>query len=270
MPILELKDYTKKQSLSEIYQKVGLRFTFVTSPKNGIVDQCHPWIKCRDFLQDAVRVRITGKDLMDIYGFKYEPKSNKDPKIDLEYMRMAVKDTDDWEKIKIEQYVKNTIKLLNQYEKIAKLKTLTSYTILDKVVIFKGPNFWLKSPSLISMFSLLLRLGIRNIKFKDEETLLEQLELISKRKNNIHNDKDNDIQYLKILWNKMNIVVKYAQEILFDSDDGFDSSYKKNTSVSNFHDYTGILSLCKYSISYPNKSSIKELKNYVKVEERKN
>jgi len=71
-------------NLSEEYQKLGFEFAFMSAN----YEQCHTFVKCRDFLQDAVLWQLEGKK-KSIYNFIYDPA--KQPPIDLEKMRMLVR-----------------------------------------------------------------------------------------------------------------------------------------------------------------------------------
>ena len=62
----------RKLVLSEMNQTVPFQFAFVTKQNK----MCHQWVNCRDYLQDAVRVALTGKPC-EIYGFKYELEKDR-------------------------------------------------------------------------------------------------------------------------------------------------------------------------------------------------
>ena len=66
---------------AEEYQVTGFHYAFMSTDGK----MCHHWIKCRDFLQDALRNQLTGRSDA-IYSFAYKP--GKDPEVDTKTTRM--------------------------------------------------------------------------------------------------------------------------------------------------------------------------------------
>ena len=230
-------------SLNEIYQQTGLIFSFVTAPKNGLA-QCHPWVKCRDYLHDAVRTTITGIP-SHIYGFKFD-KTN--PLVDLRRMRMLVSKHNMEGPEEITQF-KNKMKaglvLLNHFEKVAKVGLSAVKDVehegsgKNHVVMFTGSLMWVRSPQLVSMYTFLIRLGDKELSFTSSADLTKQLgELADSGK------ADNDVTYLKSSWNKLHEVVK-NRKTLFPMQDGVHDIYYMEHNINSFHNQGGILSLCK-------------------------
>jgi len=257
---VEVEWYKKVNSLNEIYQQTGMLFSFVTAPKEGL-KQCHQWVKCRDYLHDVVRATHTGKDFR-VYGFFYDPKEN--PHADLEKMRMLV--TKDGmakaELTKFRKTMKSALVLLNHYEGImgAGLSKVQEVN-LDKtkhVWMFTGPKVWMKSPHLVSMYTFLIRLGNKEIKFKDNADLKKQLQNIAKNQDG----RDNDSSYLGSMWNHLDRVAKNYKKYLLGKD-GIDTIYTKaGITIDNFHNYGGIKSLI--DCCSPIKSRNDELKKIFK------
>jgi len=231
--------YKQTNSLNEIYQQTGMFFSFVTSPKDGL-KQCHQWVKCRDYLHDAVRACHTGQKFR-IYGFFYDPDVN--PRIDLEKMRMLVS-RDSLDKTSLPEMkasMKRSLILLNHYEKLMSIG-------LSKVEEVKGgakkynwmftsSKGWLKSPHLVSMYTFLIRLGVKEIKFKTNAQLKKELKRLSA------SGGDNDSTYLTSMWNHLDWVAKNYKKYLLGKD-GIDSIYlNKDITINSFHNSGGIKSL---------------------------
>ena len=235
--IKAFEDFTDAVDLAEIYQSSGLRFAFISTPKDGN-RVCHAWVKCRDFLHDAIRSRIYRYNKGTIYGFGYDYNTN--PPIDLRRTRMIVKNIGKDFK-DFSEDMKYSIRLINFYEKIGKFNFKTkAYPIKSQQVwIFNGSNIWQKSPALLSMFTFLIRLGEKRIDFKTYDELEEKLRQISESAS------DNDAGYLKYTYDVMYYVVKYREEIFAYNKNGYDTCYFTNKSVSTFHDNSGIVSLSK-------------------------
>ena len=259
---LVIKEFTDSANLDEIYQKSGLRFSFLS--KDG--EQCHPWVKCRDYLHDIVKSQVTKKSLRDIYGLSFNPK--KDPNICLDNIKMVVKNYKPGQKSEKElnvlvEIADGAVRLLNHYEGLAKLKQQTTCKIVeDKYIIFEGPSLWLKSPVLTSMFTFLIRLGARGLKFKSHDDLKDQFKKLSKI---LVLDNDNDRTYLTHTFDKMCVVIKYAKEILQTSDTSYDPIVEdKEINMTDYHDKSGIYSLCK-SV-YTRSDANTKLKEYIKID----
>lgn len=226
--------------LCEIYQIVGLRFAFVQKTAAGF-KQCHPFAKCRDFLHDAVRCTITNTN-MSLYSFKFGPSN---PQVDLKLMRMLVIGDTTTKAADWDDMMEHSLKLLHHYEAMVGKSKSTLVKIADPLVksprwLFIGPAFWMKTPYLVSMYTFLIRLGHKRIKFEDNDSLVKQLDAISKSPSVTN---DNDLKYLKSCWNKLDFVIKNRKTLFGTKFDPFYS--KPGISIGRFHDASGIVSLCK-------------------------
>lgn len=137
----------------------GLEFAFV-SPD---YEQVHQLVWCKDFMQDAVFSQIHQKSVQ-IYGFSYDPSIS--PAVSLDRTRIMVtsfKDADFGSKI-----CNNCLEFLNQIEDHLKM----SRTVVEKcstapptyrksgVWILDGSVRWIKAPPMVSLFTLLVRVGL--------------------------------------------------------------------------------------------------------------
>ena len=225
---MKIKAYPNK-SLSEEYQVTGMFFAFL-SVKN---EMCHTWIKCRDFLQDAIRNQLTGR-ADAIYGFEYNPK--KDPKIDLKKTRLLIKG------VKLDDTIKYSLQLVNHYENAAGFKPRSKIAKVDDMYIFLGPGEWSQSSVLISLYTLLIRLGCRKIEFKDEKDLVKMYEALINEKNNVVND----IRYLKSIYKHIHTVLENQSDIMFKQKDKI---LFGDAQIGSFHHNSGIVSLCTNRIA---------------------
>lgn len=245
--LIEVERFKNPKSLSEIYQQTGIIFAFMTSPKNGY-KACHEWVKCRDFLQDAVRTQLTG-NACSIYGFKFDSKVN--PPVDTCKMRMLVSkySFNENELLHFREKMTFALSLINHFEKLAKISLthLQEVNVKDSVkkmvFLFTGSKIWVQSPFLISMYTLLIRLGDKELKFKNAIELKEKFKDLSNSDDN-GKTTDNDARYLKILWDKLHKIIENRAK-LFTKEEGVHDIYWKNVSTSNFHNNTGIWSLAK-------------------------
>lgn len=240
--------FPKLSNLCEIYQQTGMLFAFVSSPQKGLL-QCHEWVKCRDFLADAVRSQITNKPC-SVYGFVFN--TDKNPAIDLNKMRMMVTKPSLTNKNipEFKKKIRAGLKLLNHFENmIGVSKTKVSEVDTAKqnkyksIFLFTGSVIWLKSPFLVSMYSFLIRLGDKEISFKNNLELKTKLKELA---DGHESGKlcDNDANYLRKGWNKLDLIMKNRSK-LFPTKNKVHDIYWKPYSINTFHTYTGIFSLFK-------------------------
>jgi hypothetical protein len=218
------------KSLAEEYQPTGMYFAFI-STKN---EMCHTWIKCRDFLQDAVRNQLTGKE-DSIYGFCYLPKS--DPKIDLKKTRMLIKG------VKLDEVIKYSLQLVNHYERVAGLTPRSKVVKTDDMYLFLGPGEWSQSPVLISLYTLLIRLGCQKIEFKSEKELVKAYEALIK---DPKTTSINDVRYLKVVYKYIHTVLENMELLMFKQKDKI---LFADATIGSFHPRSGIVSLCSHCIA---------------------
>lgn len=235
---VELKPFNNPKSLSEIYQKTGFHFAFVS--KN--LEICHEWAKCRDFLHDAVKTQITGSP-SNIYGFTFDKAKN--PEIDLKKMRMAL--IKEGAEGNIADKAVSALKILNHFENhanisLSKMKEVTTSgpKAKKRVFLYTGSATWLKSPFLVSMYSFLIRLGDKELSFENAKDLKDKLKGLAEQTDT----NDNDKSYLRTLWPVLHKILKNRKE-LFKQEKGFHDVYFKQYSIEKFHNYCGILSLAK-------------------------
>jgi len=239
--------WDKNPHLCEIYQVTGFEYAFVAEV-NGTLKQCHQWIKCRDFLHDALLSHVSGKK-NQIYGFAYDPKHNVP--LDLSKMRVLIRRNKERKEEKASETTREMMKAaragLNCVEKEGKMKPLSKLYRLEgypDYYMFEGSADWMDSTFMISLYTFLIRLGARQLVFKGKKEFDEKLKELCKC-----TDGDHDISYLKT-------VIDYIYKIV---DKREDLKYKKdaplfgNRGIDTFHNYTGIVSLCNEAKKLQNK-----------------
>lgn len=238
----EVNWFKGKLHLSEIYQEVGMVFAFCSNSDDPL-KSCHPWVKCRDYLHDAVRTQLTG-EISRIYGFEFDKESN--PPVDLNNMRMFVS-MSDYSKERHEEYeavIKDGLKLVNYFEELAG-ETLSYVEEVDPkgsnkpiAFLFTSPKMWLSSPFLISMYTLLLRSGYKHItQFSNEEQFLSLI--------NNSDKKDNDHKYLSCCGNILHSIIKNRSKLFEVNEDGWHKLFFAANTINTFHNNCGIVSLAQ-------------------------
>lgn len=220
--------------LSEIGQFVPYQFAFMSAENK----QCHSWVQCRDFLNDALRGAWQGKKSEYIYGFTYNPETM--PKIDVTKMRMLVSNI-------TEKQAQAAIKILNLFEKHASLPpSIFDITQVINTRCFIGPKAWVISPFLVSLYTYLIRLGYRKLEFETKEEFIWELKNINSFSSN-----DNDVHYTKA---SLPVLFKILDSRKIHS---FKTNKNYNeVSIHPFHNHSGIVNFAKGTF-YPESLAIK-------------
>lgn len=249
-------------NLDEIYQSVAMKFAFVNEI-NGKLTQCHPWIKCRDFLHDALRTMLTDEET-NIYNFTY--KKDVNPWIDMNNTRMLISEKDLKEPLKFRFKLSRSLKLLHFYETLAGVELTKIQKVegdikkrYEHVWMLTSPKMWMSSPYLISMYTLLIRLGVKKLStFTNEKELLTAFDNVIKENKG---KKDNDVGYLKDVKDYLLKLVLDREKISKYNENGFSYTYfQKTYSKFRFHDRSGIVTTCKCNTEF------KDVNTYIKKE----
>jgi hypothetical protein len=190
---------------------------------------------------------------MSLYSFKYGPEN---PAVDLRAMRMLVrvdlKVPSEQVLAKWDAKMDSALKIINHYEKMAGVKNSRVIRIIgtDKTLwLFTGPAMWLKAPYLISMYTMLIRLGDKMLEFNDNEELRAALKKQSETFNHEKPSNDNDSNYLGACWDKLDLIIR-NRELLFGAKTNHIYT-KADIDISRFHNRSGIHSLCSYNTLDP-------------------
>ena len=154
----KIKWHPRSLKLSQI-PKEGLEYAFLTHD----YVQIHQFVWCKDFMQDVIFGCLNNRK-MDIYGFVYDP--NRDPPVDFSKTHMLLnsyKDANFGTKV-----LNGLSDFLHQIEKQLKMKP----TVFEKasnphwryresgIFIAVGDPRWMHSPPMISLYTMLLRVGL--------------------------------------------------------------------------------------------------------------
>jgi hypothetical protein len=133
-----------------------LEYAFFNADKQ----QCHCFAYCKDFLQDALWAALNDKKA-SIYGFSYNPE--KDPPVDLKKTRIGLrlrKDKDFAAKCE------RALQFVNEVEEqlgfpYSRVEAAGNYKDTDDTVfVFVGSKKWMHSTVTLSLYTLLLRIGM--------------------------------------------------------------------------------------------------------------
>lgn len=245
--IADIKWFSTKNSISEIGQPLCLKFAFV----NENLEQTHPLIKCRDFLHDVVKSYLT-KSKISLYNFDYDP--NKNPPLYPNRTLMLVEFPGD-----ISPKVNSIQTLLHCVEYALNLKDMKNnkktsvYNIVNvkddkKYLLFSSPKIWMCSPFLLSLYTLLIKIGQHddeNILKSDGTSKLNVVvnkfipDLLSKKKD----APNTEIRYLKSIEMYFSGIIDNYESLISLDKSGFDRVYYESISINQFHNNYGIVGL---------------------------
>jgi hypothetical protein len=173
MQKIKLKTVKWHPKINRICQipKEGLEFAMLSDR----YEQLNQLVWCRDFMQDIIWSYVN-KQPIDIYGFKYDPNNAPHPSTkNLKLLITNFKDADFGNKL-----INGTLPLIHSVEERLKIKK----TVLEKcstpptvyrksgVWILKASKRWIKSPPMLSFYTLLVRIGmVHNKKDTLEDTI---------------------------------------------------------------------------------------------------
>ena len=239
---VETVDVKKDDILAEIGQTLETRFAFLTKDKDGNYTNAHPFVKCRDFLGDALAAQ-TEKTTKSIYGFTF--KGNEQSFLD-DKMRLVIK-------YPTEQIAENTVKNVSKIHnietivgKIAKTK-ITVVPDDTKLLIIEGSKFWLKSIFLVSLYTYLIKcLGYKLTKLSNIfEDILE-----------IGTSCGNEYDYAKDTHPTITLLLPKLRKIHKDLPNV--SGWKNGTVITIIHNNSGFVSTIKWNkhASYLNENTL--------------
>lgn len=228
---------------THVYGLGSLSFSFVSSPEKGR-KQCMAFESCRAFLHDAVRAHVHKGHMncTGCHGYRY----GDDPEIDMDRLRLLIGIGLKNENISREGFKKNLYsakKVVNFYEEVAGWRpsriTKVDHSNYNDTWLLTGPKEWICSPQLLSMVTLVLRVGALNgpIDFKTNEDLEKVYKEWIDNKIQVQM---RDRHYMRDCWNTLFLVVKHHKELF----DGISTEeLYTNDPHANFHS-NGIALLC--------------------------
>lgn len=261
--LIRVKAFDEKEDYGAPHQ---IHFAFMSSPDNGRI-QCHKWLTCRDFMNDALRAHVNEDKEFD---FSSHYQYGENPAIDFDKLRLLVGfrfDTSNGsraEEKEIEEFKERLFagkRVINLYEGMAgwdktKITTVHHSTREKRVWLLTGPKEWMTSSHMISMLTLLLRISSNYgpLKIETEKDLQKCWAKLIKRHEKekakgVYNLDLDIAEYIKRGESRFPLLMKNFDKI-FGS---FTREELFSKNLDNFHVGGGINSLCNYE------TGIKEL-----------
>ena len=199
-------------------------------------EQVTPFMFCKDYMQDAIWARIH-KTKASIWGFSHDGSNGIQPSS--KSFKLGVVNAND-EKFK--EKWPNLIEFINQIdEKMGFRKTIfyeaekiPKPAYKKGVLIIDADKRWMHSPTLVSMFTLLIRLGFTHSLGSDYKELLN--EVVSEKKPSYCNV---DASRLKYAIKGINFIINSGFDKVFC--DLIEDNYPKSCTTLNMHNNSGIV-----------------------------
>lgn len=134
----------------------GIAMGFVDNKLNTIC----PITPCKDFLNEVVYSEYTGIQIDTIYGFKHPVSGVFKGKRKINLAAANCKSDKDLPYTQIDStQVKNTVKFINKIETRLFIPKTTVKQV-GEFTIFRFSNYWISQVYLISLYGLLIRIGV--------------------------------------------------------------------------------------------------------------
>jgi len=248
MSRVERITFSEDSSTVEIYSS-GVEFALLARQK-GEWFQAMTFVHCKDFLHDVVWSTLH-KKAVDVHDLKYDGSSNP---IYLRKMALAFRNRDFSVKESqktFHRHLKGCQDFLQQVDRQLGFRP----TKIHRVKHTKGACWliladrrWMLAPPLLSMYSLLTRVGYYHNPGGDHKYTLEAMKNGELGGCQGEDDYDfdsagsNDAKYVGQAWKGIQAILKYGADIFHST---MLDNYPVTSDFENFHDQYGIINFTK-------------------------
>jgi hypothetical protein len=231
--------------IGQVYNS-GMEYAFVSDD----MKQCHSFIYCKDFLQDAVWGNLHKKKA-GIFGFTYDPKG-KPPLCDA-FTRVAIANSSDKS---FKDKIPGMLDFINQLAAKLHIKRSQVFEVTNPPKKYKsgaflidGSSMWMNAPPLLSMYSLFLRVGCLH---KVGNPCMKTIDEIVGYKVSAYQDSDSGqlISAKPIIMK----IIKHGYRKFFFIDQI--KNFPENINIGTLHGSGGIVALAGAGTAYGGKSMI--------------
>lgn len=234
--------WEKKSTSGNLFQALsgGLEFCLISDNNY----QCSPFMFCKDYIQDAIHGTINSMN-RSIYGFSY--KSTQEHKPSIKKAKFLIANSSD---SSMRNKIPSCLDFIHQIEeRIAikeKTEILEALEITDKtptwlkkyfrcsVWLVEGSGRWIVSPVMISLYTLLIRIGfVHNIGETFEKTMKDIVNGVTKPYMNCDRD--------RLIKSKVGIdkILEHSDKKIFYK--SIEKNYPPNLTMDDIHNRAGIV-----------------------------
>jgi hypothetical protein len=239
----------KNPSENKIFQiyKKGLEYSLLSDNDH----QCHPFVWCKDFIHDVIYASIN-KTEFKAYKFHYNPNLNPNPS--LKKAKILIADSKDEN---FSKRINNVLDFLNQFENKIKIKPSTIKKCKkapeqyekNGVYLVEGDKRWINSPPMVSLYTLLIRVGFSHTIKCD---FLETIDKIKANKLQTYQKKDN--YWLKAIEPAIEKILNFGDQNIFLKD--MKSNYPPKLKPNIVHNKLGIIGYSNDIVKKENNISV--------------
>jgi hypothetical protein len=246
--IKEIKVEWHPKTLKGISQipKDGMEFAYVSEDYK----QVHQLVWCKDFMQDAT-FGFLNNSRFEIYGFEYDPK--KDPSICTNKTRIMICN---WRDQEFEQkLLKNCQEFLHGLESQMKMRKTTFQKCINPppiyrrsgVFVLEGSSRWMSAPPMISLYTLMIRIGMVHPLGQSSSETLSQINQEELKPYNWKPDEEgkygkvhheNDSDHLQGGWSGLETILKHGDRRIFHK--SINENYSEEVGIFRIHDDCGL------------------------------
>lgn len=154
--VIQLKP--RKSRIAQEFSE-GLEFALVSKDNK----QINQFVFCKDFIQDAIE-GFLNNHRVSIYGFIYDPTKPETLLLCLEKTRLLLTN---WRDKQFRFKLDNCIDFVNQFEdrlgmsrtEVMEVENAPPFYKKAGIWLFEGCKRWMQAPPMISLYTLLLRVG---------------------------------------------------------------------------------------------------------------
>jgi hypothetical protein len=169
---VKIEWYEKTKHLHQAFYD-GIEFAFISTDNR----QCTPFAYCKDYLQDTIYSVVNNKNV-SIYGFSFDPKLDIHPC--LKKVKIVVGNSTDKD---LRKKISACKDFINQIEDKLGFRKTSFYEcykppkkfIRSGIWLTEGSKRWLLSPPMLSMYTLLLRVGFGHEEGKSYKITLDEI-----------------------------------------------------------------------------------------------
>ena len=228
---IDWKPVPVNSKILQIYSK-GLEYALVSSD----YEQCHSFIWCKDFLHDVIYATLHNK-WFEVYKFKFNPVVDPTPCLDR--IRLLLTNSKDK---KFADKIPAVLDFINQIEERLKIKkSIVRQCWMPPepyqkagVFLFEGSRRWIQAPPMLSLYSLMLRIGFVHTK---GDPFMKTLEGV--KSGDIKPYQRKDGQWFKTVEPAFQKILRVGDRRIFHRD--IQLNYPSHMQIDSIHNRLGIM-----------------------------
>ena len=232
-------EFNNNIKILQIYKK-GMEYAILSDN----FETCNPLVWCKDFLHDIVHSSLTNRPF-EIYRLRYNPQSM--PKPCLRECRILVANACDKKMIKkipacldFMHQIEDKLKI--PHTKVRKCINPPLGYDANNVFIFQGHKRWIFSPTMLSLYTLLLRVGFAHRFGTPYNSTISDL-----KEGNIKQYQSKDAKWIYEIEPALHKIIRIGDKKIFYRD--INLNYPSHMSTDIMHNRMGIVAFANDMIA---------------------